>query len=241
MAKMLVVRPAFALAFCLAALAIAGCGDDGSSAGEARLGTDSGGGGQARRSVVAALGDSITAGSPSWDPDPGAREPLGEAADPESQYEYWAELRLRDVRFRNCGVPGERTDEIARRLERCAKGADVLVVQGGINDIAQARGIAAAARNLRRMVRHGRRLGLLVAIAEVLPWNNGYPAADPLIQRLNRRIREIGRGERAPVFGWYERLEDPAAPGRMRRRWTADGDHPSVEGYRRLAGTVRLP
>ena len=35
------------------------------------------------------------------------------------------------------GVYGERTDEIAQRLDECAAGAEVLVVQGGINDIAQ--------------------------------------------------------------------------------------------------------
>ena len=29
-------------------------------------------------------------------------------------------------------------------------------------------------------------------------------------------------------------LEDPKHPGRMKDAWTADGDHPSVEGYRRL-------
>ena len=41
------------------------------------------------------------------------------------------------LEFRNCGVFGERTDEIAARLDQCADGADALIVQGGINDIAQ--------------------------------------------------------------------------------------------------------
>ena len=59
--------------------------------------------------------------------------------DRRSQYEFWAAAELGpDARFRNCGVFGERTDQIATRLEECAAGADRLVVQGGINDIAQA-------------------------------------------------------------------------------------------------------
>jgi lysophospholipase L1-like esterase len=168
--------------------------------------------------VVAALGDSITAGSPYR----------------EAQYERFAEQRLPGTRFRSCGVFGERTDQIAARLEGCARGADVLIVQGGINDIAQMRRVKTAARNLRAMVRRGKELGLRVALVEVLPWNNGYPFADHRIRRLNRSIHELGREEDVPVFRWYERLEDPRRPGRMKPEWTIDGDHPSVEGYRRL-------
>jgi lysophospholipase L1-like esterase len=211
----------------IAGLLLAGCGGDDPSRTEGR------------ETVVAALGDSITAGSPLWDPDPRRRS--GRSADERSQYEYWAERRLRDVRFRNCGVFGERTDQIARRLDECARGARVLIVQGGINDVVQMRRVSTAARNLRGMVRRGRDLGLRVALVEVLPWNNGYPLADTRIRRLNRAIGEIGREERVPVFAWYERLEDPERPGRMKAEWTVDGDHPSVEGYRRLAEVVELP
>ena len=93
------------------------------------------------------------------------------------------------VRFRNCGVFGETTDDIANRLPACAHGADALIVQGGINDIAQGRPVEPAADNLRAMVQQGKALGLRVAITEVLPWNNGYPEADPKIRHLNELIR----------------------------------------------------
>ena len=236
-----VVRPPVpTFVLCLVALVIAACGGgDGEGDDEPRLeGSTTAKGGE---TLVAALGDSITAGSPAWDPDPAVREPLGEAADPESQYEYWADLRLRNTTFRNCGVSGERTDEIARRLERCAKGADVLLVQGGINDIAQRRHVKLAASDLQRMVRRGKALGLRVAVAQLLPWNNGYPEAAAPVRQLNGLIGRIGRDEGVPVLPWYRRLEDPGAPGRMKREWTSDGDHPSVEGYRRLGDAVRLP
>ncbi len=190
--------------------------------------------------VVAALGDSITAGSPLWDPDPAVREQLG-ASNPDSQYEVWVERRLKNVRFRNCGVFGERTDQIAARLDSCVEGADVLILQGGINDIAQMRRVSTAARNLREMVKRGKRLKLRVALVEVLPWNNGYPLADMRIRKLNRLIDAIGRDERVPVYPWYRRLEDRDRAGRMRADWTIDGDHPTVEGYRRLADSVELP
>jgi lysophospholipase L1-like esterase len=184
--------------------------------------------------LVATLGDSITAGSPGYDPDPRMRETLGFGADETSQWQYWARRAHPDLSFRNCGVYGQRTDEIAARLDECAKGAQMLVVQGGINDIAQGRRVEPAASNLRKMVERGKQLGLRVAFAELLPWNNGFPEADPKIRRLNELIRTIGRDEGVPVLPFYETLEDPARAGRMREQWTSDGDHPSVEGYRIL-------
>ena len=193
-------------------------------------------------SLVATLGDSITAGSPGYDPDPRMRETLGFGADEKSQWQYWAQKAHPDLRFRNCGVYGQRTDQIARRLDECAKGARVLVVQGGINDIAQGRPVEAAAANLRRMVRRGKELGLEVEVANLLPGNNAYPEADPKIRRLNGLIGELAKAEGVPVLPFYSTLEDPGRPGRMREEWTSDGDHPSVEGYRLLGEQAfRLP
>ena len=181
----------------------------------------------APRIVVAAIGDSISAGSPEYDPRRGGDE--------QSQWEYWAALADPRLEFRNCGVYGERTDEIRARLEECVAGADVLVVQGGINDIVQGRALEAAAADLRAMVRRGKERGLRVAVADVLPWNNGWPDAEPEIRGLNALIAELARDENVPRLAFHDTLEDPDQPGRMKAEWThADGDHPSAAGYRRL-------
>src|ERR687885_2353623 len=108
---------------------------------------------------VAALGDSITAGSPLWDPDPAVRERIGSALDERSQWEWWAARARPGLGLRNCGVYGERAEEIERRLEACVAGADALVVQGGINDVAQGRPVEGAAAALRRMGRRGGGVG----------------------------------------------------------------------------------
>lgn len=184
--------------------------------------------------VVAALGDSIHAGSPFWDPDPDVRKQIGDGLDPTSQWEYWAAQKDPRLRFRNCGVYGERTEEIAARFDECTGGADVLIVQGGINDIAQGRDVEPAAENLRGMVRRGKDAGLRVAIANVLPWNRGWPRSEEPINRLNDLIEELAREEGVPVLPFYATLESSDEQGRMRDEWTSDGDHPSVEGYRRL-------
>jgi lysophospholipase L1-like esterase len=211
----------------LIALAAIGCGEDEPASERGAV-------------VVAALGDSITAGSPLWDPRPHARAALPRV-DRRSQYEYWAERALPGTDFRNCGVPGERTFEIALRVESCVRGADVLIVQGGVNDIAHQSGAGPPARNLREIVRRGKALGLRVAIVELLPWNTGYPGAAPVLDELNRRIHALAREEGVPVIEWYELLEDPARPDRMRERHTADGAHPSVAGYRLLGEALELP
>ena len=118
----------------------------------------------------------------------------------------------------------------------------MLIVQGGINDIAQGRDVEAAASNLRSMVRRGKELGLRVALADVLPWNNGWPDAEPKIRRLNELIAEIARDEDVPLLPFHDTLEDEERPGRMRDDWTSDGDHPSTAGYKRLAELAfRLP
>lgn len=183
--------------------------------------------------LVATLGDSITAGTPRWDPDPAVRATIA-GPDPRHQWQYWAARANPELRFRNCGVNRQRTDEIARRLPDCVGGATVLVVQGGINDLAQGRGAAHAERNLRDMVVAGRRAGTTVLLAEVLPWNAGHPTYASQISDLNRRIRALAVDEGVDVLPFYATLEDAGAAGRMRAEWTIDGSHPSVEGHRRL-------
>ncbi|MDP9188248.1 MAG: SGNH/GDSL hydrolase family protein, partial [Actinomycetota bacterium] len=208
----------------------AGCRDeDGEPAAGTTARTGEGG-----RTVIAALGDSITAGSPGFDPDPGARAAYGFGDDERSSFGYWAERAAASLEIRNCGVFGERTEEIAARLESCAEGADGVIVQGGINDIAQRYGVDDAAANLSEIVEQAKRMGLRVAIADVLPWNNGYPAADPQIQALNLLIAEIAADEQIRLLPFHDTLEDRDNPGRMKPEWTEDGDHPSIEGYRRL-------
>jgi lysophospholipase L1-like esterase len=187
--------------------------------------------------VVAVAGDSISAGSPLWDPDPAVRARIP-APDERSQWQWWAARADPRLEFRTTAVYGERTDQIARRLELVLDGADVLVVQGGINDVVQRRPVEEAARNLEAMLARGREAGLALAVTDVLPWNNGDERAAADIAKLNGLIRGLA----ATLLPFHDTLADPADPTRMRRGLTDDGDHPSVEGHRLLGETAfRLP
>lgn len=174
--------------------------------------------------VVAVVGDSISAGSPLWDPDPAVRARIP-APDERSQWQWWAARAEPRLEFRTSAVYGERTDEIARRLELVLAGADVLIVQGGINDVAQRRPVEEAAGSLAAMVAEARAAGLSVAVADVLPWPRGDERAAAEIERLNESIHAIEGVTHLP-------FHDTLAGSGF--EWSDDGDHPSVEGYRLL-------
>lgn len=185
---------------------------------------------------MAVAGDSISAGSPLWDPDPAVRARIA-SPDERSSWQWWASRADARLEFRTTAVYGERTDEIARRLELVLEGADMLVVQGGINDVVQRRPAEHAAEHLAAMLDRGRAAGLAIAVTDVLPWNNGDRRAAEGIARLNALIAQLG----VPLLPFHDTLADPDDPTRMRAGLSDDGDHPSVEGHRLLGeGAFRL-
>lgn len=190
--------------------------------------------------IIACLGDSITAGSPLWDPDPGVRKQI-ERPDERSQWPWWAMRMHGELDLRNFGVHGERTDQIAKRFAQAIDGAEAVVVQGGINDVVQGRPVEQAAANLAGMLHRARHAGLRVALADVLPWNNGDSRAAADIDKLNELIGSIAEGQGVPLFRFSEVLADPSRPTRMRETLTDDGDHPSVEGHRLLGERAFQP
>ena len=191
--------------------------------------------------IVAVVGDSISAGSPLWDPDPAVRAGIT-AADERSQWQHWAAQADPRLEFQTSAVYGQRTDQIATRLDLVLAGADVLVVQGGINDVVQRRPPEEAARNLAGMVERGRRAGLPVAIPDVLPWNSGDARAAEDILRLNELIVALADRTGVALLPFYATLADPDDPSRMGPGLSDDGDHPSVEGHRLLGERAfRLP
>jgi lysophospholipase L1-like esterase len=191
--------------------------------------------------VVCCLGDSITAGTPLWDPNPSVLSEIGDRVEERSSWPYWAARANPGITCTNHGINREQTAAIAARLDAAVAGADVLIVQGGVNDLVHGEGSRTAVPNLRAMVQRAKALGLRVAIVELVPNDNFLELEEP-IRELNERIAEIGRDEQVDVLPFYGTLEDPQRPGRFGPGWTDDGNHPSVEGHRRLGEIAfRLP
>jgi lysophospholipase L1-like esterase len=220
-----------------AALMLGGCGGGatGSASGTGG-GSETGGG----HRLIAAIGDSITAGYPGYAPDATVFRQFAVERNPKSQWEWWAEKEHPDLEIRNCGVRGERTDQIAKRFDSCTPGADGVVIQGGINDLREGVPGPVVLANLRKMIRAAKRANLDVAVADLLPYGPA-PQADRIIDSLNRQIDALARREGATVLHFHGVLEDPKHPGVMKPEWNADGIHPSVEGYRRLGELAFRP
>ncbi len=104
--------------------------------------------------VVAVAGDSISAGSPLWDAVPAVRERIP-APDERSQWQWWASRADARLEFRTTAVYGEANGDELLGMHVVRDGADVLVVQGGINDVVQRRPLEEAARNLEAMLERG--------------------------------------------------------------------------------------
>jgi lysophospholipase L1-like esterase len=187
------------------------------------------------KQVIVAIGDSITAGYPDYSPTPEIRAQQHAGDNPRSQWEYWAQRKHPELQIRNCGVPGDRTDEIAQRLGSCVQGANGVVIEGGLNDIGQDLTPEVAAANLLGMVRDVKSRGLGVAIADAPPWTRWHPWFDPKVDALNDQIHQIALQEDIPLLPFHETLEDPGQPGVVSAGWLSwDNSHPSVAGYRRL-------
>jgi len=182
--------------------------------------------------VVTALGDSITAGAPLWDPDPSVRE-RAQSTDERSQWMYWAQAKYPHLVFRNHGVNTQETSEIAERLDHAVRGADALVIQGGVNDLVHGKSADRALGNLDAMVLQGQALDLRVAIAEVIP-NDNYDDILPGIAQINRELRAIAADRAVPLLPFHAALDDPDRPGRIRPGCTDDGNHPNIDGHRRI-------
>jgi lysophospholipase L1-like esterase len=182
--------------------------------------------------IVGVVGDSISAGSPLWDPDPAVRARI-EHPDERSQWQWWAARKDPRLEFHTRAAYGKRTDEIAEFLDDVVDGADLLVVQGGINDIAQRRSVQDAARNLGIIVERGSALGLPIALADVLPWPAGDERSAREIASLNELIHAIPN---VTPLSFHDTLAAAERP------WSDDGDHPSVGGHRLLGERAfRLP
>jgi lysophospholipase L1-like esterase len=90
-----------------------------------------------------------------------------------------------------------------------------------------------ALENLDSMVLRGRALHLRVAIAELIP-NDNFDEILPGIARLNEGLSAIAADRGMPLLRFHAALDDPDRPGRIRPGCTDDGNHPNIEGHRRV-------
>jgi acyl-CoA thioesterase-1 len=189
--------------------------------------------------VIVALGDSTTAGTPLFK-SPVEAPPAGEG-DPESQFAWWLMRAHPEWQVVNCGVNGERTDQIAARFDRdvLANHPDVVVVIGGVNDVYQGRPVDDVTANLGAIYDRARDARIPVVAGSIVPYNTATPAQNEAMRAINAWIAHIAFDRTDMAFvDTRAAVADPANPDRL--AGSPDDLHPDVDGYRKMAEALRL-
>ena len=185
--------------------------------------------------MIVCLGDSTTAGTPLFK-SPIEAPPDGEG-DERSQFAYWLRLARPDWRVLNCGVNGERSDEIAARFDRdvLAHSPEVVVIIAGVNDVYQGRSVDHVTSQLAAMYERARAAGIAIVAGAIVPYNTATPEQNVNMRAINEWIKSAsGPGlkfvdTRAAVAAAHD-LDKLAA--------SHDGLHPDIDGYRRMADAL---
>lgn len=184
--------------------------------------------------TVVCLGDSTTAGTPLFR-SPIEAPPDGEG-DERSQFAYWLRRAHPDWYVINCGVNGERSDEIAWRFDRdvLAHAPDVVVIIAGVNDVYQGREAAHVIDNLRSMYERAWTAGIPVVAGTIVPYNTATSEQNARMRAVNQWIAGAAAADtRLICVDTRAATADPS--DRDRLAGSPDGLHPDIDGYRRMA------
>jgi len=165
-----------------------------------------------------------------------------------SIFEGW--LRLRPEFFAgkpyyDRGISGQTTPQMLLRFyeDVLALDPEVMVLQAGINDIAQNTGPynpLQTLNNIKAIAQLARANGIKVILCSVLPasdfrWRPGLEPGDKVIA-LNNAIREFAKTEGFYYLDLYSSVVDDKKG--MKAEYANDGVHPTVEGYKVLEPRV---
>lgn len=187
--------------------------------------------------TIVALGDSTTAGTPAFR-SPIEAPPNG-AGDERSQFAYWLMQTHPDWHVLNCGVNGERTDQIAARFDRdvLAHHPQVVIILAGVNDIYQGRRADEVTRELRAMYDRAISAKIPIVAASIIPFNTATPDQNARMHDVNAWI--AAQAAKDPRITYVDSRRAAAAPDNIDRlSGSPDGLHPDVEGYRHMAAAI---
>ncbi len=182
-----------------------------------------------KKTLIVALGDSTTAGTPFF------RSPLEAfpdgAGDPEGQYGYWIMRKKPQWDVRNFGVAGQTSSDIRARFEQAlALGPRYLVILAGVNDIYQGASVSRVSENLLWMYSQAKSRSIMPVAVTVLPFDSATPEQAAAIEKLNQWIIKQSEAMRIPLADANAAVRDPKDHSKL--NGSPDGLHPDVGGYR---------
>ncbi len=181
------------------------------------------------RSLVVALGDSLTAGhvarAGAWYP---------------RYAPYTDHLAARlgpRVRFANAGVDGDLTVGMQRRLRSDVidLGPDLVILLGGANDLGWGRSPARVAATIEAIADGVADAGADLVLCAVPPLM-GYPEGTAQRHDLNARLRALAARRGAGFADLFAPLARDG--GELDPRWSSDGLHLNADGYARFADVL---
>ena len=184
--------------------------------------------------TIVCLGDSTTAGTPLFK-SPVEAPPDGEG-DARSQFAFWLRRAHPEWVVLNCGVNGERSDQIAARFDRdvAAHHPHVVIVIAGVNDVYQGREVEHVTAQLAQIYTRVRDIGARVVAGSIVPYNTATPEHNARMHAINGWIRRTA--EAGPSITWVDTRRAVAAADDIDRLASSPDElHPDADGYRRMA------
>ncbi len=183
------------------------------------------------------FGDSLTAGTPGYDPSYGGDE--------SSQYGFWLLKSSKSeghysVSFVNQGVPGELAQLMHGRLERLLqqKRYGAVIILGGSNDIGWGYPVHAIFKTLTNLWSLASDSGARVVACTVPPIGSAFPDIQVKQEELNSLILRAPKDiEGLIVVDLFSVLAD--SDNLLRPTFdSGDGLHLSIRGYRQMGETI---
>lgn len=164
--------------------------------------------------------------------------------------EYWKNQRtdfFEDNGYVNRGIEGNTTAQMLLRFRRDVINLkpDVVVINGGINDIAENIGTYYAEftfNNIKSMVDLAKANNIEVILTSVLPsdriyWNSTITDVSQRVDSLNVLIKKYSDDNNIPYIDYNSLMRDEN--GGLKVEYGEDGLHPNIEGYKIMEGIAK--
>jgi len=186
---------------------------------------------------ILGFGDSLTAGTPGYEP--------GYGGDVRSQYGFWILESARNdgktmLQFQNQGIPGQLASEMQPRLRRLLErnDYDIVIIMAGSNDLGWGHGPDEVYDVLSHLWNESTSKGIKTIACTIPPIGSRMPQHQEKQRHLNGRI--LKEGCHIPhllLADVFPELADE--DGILFPKYNSgDGLHLSVEGYRRIGETL---
>jgi len=189
-----------------------------------------------KKSVVLALGDSITAGAPEFRSS--AEFPPWGRGNRQSQYAYWLEKTFPQIKFNNRGISGQTSADILSRVDRELDQSQpkAVILMVGVNDIFRGYAPETLRANLEALYEKIQARQIPLMVLTILPYRGLSESRAKQIDAINQWIKEYSVSHELGFCDTASAMR--SSSDHLKLELTRDGLHPNPEGYHRMAEAI---